>query len=89
MEIYVIERDNPNYRPEPEVMLDGNAALEIVKKEYKDQMNELDITWDMVYEDKCGYDCYWEFEYGSIEGTASIDDRDGDKWEWRITKHVI
>ena len=41
MKIYIVERDNPSYKPEPEVFTDGSKALETVKREYEDQMKEL------------------------------------------------
>lgn len=90
MEIYVIERDTPSYRPEPEVLLDGNKALQIVRKEYENQMKELGATQE---ESDAGYGyfgCYWYFFDGCMEGSATIDsDYDGDQWSWRITKHIV
>lgn len=41
MKIYIVERDNPNYTPEPEVFTDGRKALATVKGEYEDQMKDL------------------------------------------------
>lgn len=41
MKVYVVERDNPKYRFEPEVLLNGNKAVSIVKEEYTKQMKEL------------------------------------------------
>ena len=90
MEIYIIERDNPYDRPEPEVLLDGNKALQIVREEYEEQMKELGAN---QAESDAGFGyfgCYWHFFSGRTEGSASIDsDYDGDKWSWRITKHTI
>ena len=41
MKIYIIERDNPQYRPEPEVFLDGNRAVSVVKEEYSKNLRHL------------------------------------------------
>ena len=90
MKIYIIERDNPSYKPEPEVFTDGKQAFETVKREYTDQMEELETSQeksDAGY-GSCG--CYWNFEDGEYCGDALIDqDIDGDRWEWRITEHEI
>lgn len=32
MKIYIVEIDNPRYKPEPEVFIDGKIALDKVKK---------------------------------------------------------
>lgn len=90
MTIYIIERDNPYNRPEPEVVLYGNEAFRIVEKEYENQLEELEITQEQIDEGKGCYGCYWEFENDDFVGSASIDsDYDGDSWSWRITEHVI
>ena len=48
MKIYIIERDNPQYRPEPEVFLDGNRAirwknLRHLKKKQMPDMEDMDV----------------------------------------------
>ena len=90
MIIYIIERDNPYERPEPQVVKHWIEALAIVKNEYEEQLKELDITQDMIDNGTGCYGCYWEFEDGQYYGSAVIDsDYDLDKWEWRITEHFI
>lgn len=90
MKIYVVERDNPEYRPEPEVFPDGCKALTAVRKEYSEQMTELKVTQE---ESDAGYGscgCYWNFTDGDFCGDALIDrECDGDRWEWRITEHEL
>lgn len=90
MKIYIVERDNPKYKPEPEVFLDGKKAVNTVKEEYEKQMNELDTTQEKA---NAGYgpcECCWNFEDGEYCGDALIDmDCDGDRWEWRITEHEV
>lgn len=90
MKIYIVERDNPSYKPEPEVFTDGNKALHIVQEEYTNQMEVLGTSQeksDAGY-GSCG--CYWNFEDGEYCGDALIDqDCDGDRWEWRITERII
>ncbi len=90
MKIYIVERDNPSYRPEPEVFTDENKALKTVRIEYNDQMKELGTSQE---ESDAGYGncgCYWNFDDNSCIGDCLIDrDCDGDRWEWRITEHEI
>lgn len=90
MRIYIVERNNTEYRPEPEVFLDGNKAVNTVKEEYREQMEELGTSQeksDAGY-DSCG--CYWNFTDGDFCGDALIDrECDGDRWEWRITEHEL
>jgi len=90
MKIYIIERDNPQYRPEPEVFLDGNRAVSMVKEEYNNQMKELETSQEKADAGYGGYGCYWNFEETDFCGDALIDsDCDGDRWEWRITEHEL
>lgn len=90
MKIYIVERDNPKYKPVPEVFLDGNKAVSTVKEEYVKQMEELETSQgksDAGY-GPCG--CYWNFAENDFCGDALIDmDCDGDRWEWRITEHEL
>lgn len=90
MRIYIVERNNTEYRPEPEVFLDGNKAVNTVKEEYREQMEELGTSQeksDAGY-GSCG--CYWNFTDGDFCGDALIDrECDGDRWEWRITEHEL
>ena len=86
--VYVIERDNPQTRPEPEVLTDGKKALEMVRAEFEAQMRELGTSLDNSDIGADCYGCYWEFAEEQYIGTALIDsDYDGDRWEWRITSH--
>lgn len=89
MTIYIIERDNPVTKPEPEVMLDGKEAEAKVRKEYEGLLEELDIDLkDAENNTDARYGCYWQIE--ECTGTVLIDsDYDIDRWEWRITKHEI
>lgn len=41
MKIYIVERNNPQCWEEPEVYFDGKEAIEDIKKEYIEQMEEL------------------------------------------------
>lgn len=90
MKVYIVERDNPEYKPEPKVFLNGNQAVSMVKEEYIKQMEELGTSQeksDAGY-GSCG--CHWNFTDGGFCGDALIDrDCDGDRWEWRITEHEI
>ncbi len=90
MKIYVIERDTPRFKPEPEVLLDGNKAVKIVKEEYINQMEELGTSQEKA---DAGYGfcgCYWNFAEDERCGDALIDsDCDSDCWEWRITEHEV
>lgn len=90
MKIYIIERDNPSYKPEPEVFTDGKKALDTVKREYKDQMEELGTNQETVDNGFGNYGCYWNFDDSGFTGDCLIDsDYCGDRWEWRITEHEI
>ncbi len=90
MKIYIVERDNPSYKSEPEVFTDGNKALEAVKIEYNDKMKEFGTSQE---ESDAGYGnccCYWNFDGDSCIGDCMIDcDCAVDRWEWRITEHNI
>lgn len=88
--VYVVERDNPNTRPDPEVFTDGKRALEKVKKEYTSQMKELGTSQENADSGKGNYGCYWNFDDNTFVGDALIDcDVDADRWEWKITVHEI
>lgn len=88
MKIYIIERDNPKYKPNPEVFFDGNKAVNTVKEEYIKQMDEPETSREkqMLYS-SCGY--YWNFEEGECCGDALIDQDNGERWEWKITEHEV
>ena len=80
MKVYVVERDNPKYRFEPEVLLNGNKAVSIVKEEYTKQMKELGTTQEKADDGYGCYGCYWNFSEGCFCGDALIDcDCDGDR----------
>ena len=49
MKIYIVERDNPYYRPEPEVFIDGDIAIRTVKEEYSNQKKELRILPEFLW----------------------------------------
>lgn len=88
--VFVVERDNPKTRPEPEVLTDGAKALEIVRKEFNGMMAELGTSLDNSDIGVGCYGCYWSFAENECIGTALIDaDYDGDRWEWRVTNHTV
>lgn len=90
MKIYIVERDNPSYKPGPEVFTDGNKALRKVKEEYNLQMEELGTNQEKADAGYGSCGCYWNFDNGSYCGDCLIDsDSDGDRWEWRITEHNV
>lgn len=90
MKIYIVERNNPQEWIEPEVYLDGTAALEDVRKEYQEQMKELGTSQEKADAGFGSCGCYWIFNEDSCCGSCLIDrDIDGDRWEWRITEHLI
>lgn len=90
MKIYIVERDNPKYKPEPEVFLDGNKAVSTVREEYIKQMEALGTSQEKANAGNGPCGCYWNFEEGDCCGDALIDqDCDGDRWEWRITEHEV
>lgn len=90
MRIYIVERNNPQCWEEPEVYLDGNEAIVDIRKEYEAQMEELGIDKDAPDN---GYGiawCEWMIDEENHCGSCLIDrDIDGDRWEWRITEHLI
>lgn len=90
MKIYIVERNDPYEWQEPEVFEDGNAAVEVVRKEYEGCKYNLGIEDD---DPDNGYGtgwAEWEIDEGCYYGEALIDrDIDGDRWQWRITDHVI
>lgn len=88
MTIYILERDNPHCHPEPEVFLDGESAFKIAKKEFEEQLLAFGTSLEECERGEGCFGCYWNF-YGNT-GSALIDsDYDGDRWEWRVTEHVI
>lgn len=90
MKVYVVERDNTRYKPEPEVFLDGSKAVSMVKKEYTKQMEELGTSQEKADAGYGSCGCYWNFTSGNFCGDALIDrDYGGDRWEWRITEHTL
>lgn len=90
MKIYIIERDNPTYKPEPQVYTDGKIALKIVEKEYKNKMKDFKTNQEKANAGYGSCGCYWNFIEGGFCGDALIDrDSDGDRWEWRITEHEL
>lgn len=87
--VYVIERDNPECRPEPEVVLDGQKALEAVQTEFEEQCKEFGINFGGEA-DAPHIETGWNFLPEGCTGDAYVDDvPGGDRWEWRITEHQI
>lgn len=90
MKIYIVERDNPSYKSEPEVLTDGKKAFEKVETEYNAQMKEFGTSQEKADAGYGSCGCYWNFEEGKYCGDALIEqDYDGDRWEWRITEHEV
>lgn len=88
MTVYVIERDNPDTRPEPEVTFNGAGALQVVREEYEECMRALGTSQEEADAGNGNYGCYFEFD--GYEGTALIEEDNGtDRWEWRVTTHVL
>lgn len=89
MKIYIIERDNNEEWIEPEVFTEKQKAFDTVEKEYKNLLEELDITQEDIDKGRGCYACYWEIdEY--LTGRVSVQsDYSGDYWHWRITEHEI
>lgn len=88
MIVYVIERGNPEYRPEPEVMTSGENALRTVREEYEEAMEMLGITQEEADAGFGSYGAYWTFD-GCIGSASIVSDYDCDCWEWRVTAHEI
>lgn len=86
--IYVLERDNPDTRPEPEVSTDGAALLAKVEAEWRETLTDIEYKPDDPY-----VETYWNFEELDPDdhcGDALIDRRTySDRYEWRITKHEL
>lgn len=80
--IFVLERNNPETTPEPEVFTDGKEALRIVNEEYQEVIKEQEkATGNFEYT--------WMFE-NDVVGSAEIESYySPDCWQWRITEHVV
>ena len=90
MKIYIVERNNPKTWEEPEVYLDGKRAIEDIKKEYTTQMKELGISQKEADEGFGNYGCDWMIDEENYCGDCQIsEDWGGDRWQWRITGHLI
>lgn len=88
MTIYILERDNPYEKPEPEVSTEKDTLLSVMRTEYENQMKELGVTQQQA--DKRGPYCSIEEDPRTGIGSALIDrGSDGDRWEWRITSQTI
>ena len=90
MFVYVIERDNPDTTPEPEVFLDGKQAFQTMKDEYTKMMEALGTTQEKADAGLGWYGCYCVFDEEHHVGSASIEsDFDVDRWRWRVTAHEL
>lgn len=90
--IYILERDNPEYTPEPEVYTNSETVKSMVRKEYEAQMSELGTTQEKADAGNGLYRCYWNFseEKNDSVGDALIDGDGGiNQWKWRVTTHEI
>lgn len=93
MKIYILERDNFEERPNPQVFINGYEALETVRKEFKSKLANLGISDEFAeYEidEENGYSYCWFIDNSSHCGDCMISDVHGsDEWSWRITEHDI
>ena len=92
IEVFVIERNNPDGNLEPELVLDGKEAFYKVQKEYEDQCEEFGIYFDGNEDDPDAACVEIDFDVSFEEctGKAHIHDVSGcNYWEWRITKHLL
>lgn len=90
MKIYIIERDEPKYKPDPEILFNGMDAINKVRKEYDSLMKELNTSQEKSDAGHGFYGCYWNFVGDGYCGDALIEEECGDeRWEWRITEHII
>lgn len=77
MKLYIVERDNPKYKPVPEIFLDGNR---VVKEEYNMQMENLETSQEKADAGYGSCGCYWNFTNDDFCGDALIDcDCDDDR----------
>lgn len=90
MMIYVLERDNSEYRPEPQVFTNGQVALKTVKKEFSKEMKEYGLSQEDIGTSD-PFECLWYFSENAEKESDFCGDAlincDGDRFEWRITKH--
>ena len=91
MKIYIVERNNPYEWQEPEVFKDGSIAVEVVREEYERCKYNLGIEDDDADNGYGAGWAEWEIDEGCYYGGEALIDRDidGDRWQWRITEHVI
>ena len=90
MIVYVVERNNPENTPEPEVFLDGKQAFQIMKDEYAEMMKLLGTTQEEADAGSGNYGCYFISDEEQCVGSALIErDYDVDRWEWRVTTHEV
>lgn len=89
MTIYILERDNPYEKPEPEVSTEKDTLLSVMRTEYEKQMKALGTTQKQA-DERIGPWCSIEEDPKTGIGSALIDRcNDGDRWEWRITSQTI
>lgn len=81
MKIYVIERDNNSYRPEPEIYVNYDQAINTVKREF-DQIRA------MMTNPETEYDISENYTWG---GSCAVSDPDVDNSYcfWRVTAHEL
>lgn len=90
MKIYIVERNSPYEWVEPQVYLDGKAAVADVRREYEAQLEELGTSQQEAESGLGSCGCYWMIFEDICCGDCLIDrETDGDQWQWRITSHVI
>lgn len=84
--IYILERDNPYNRPEPEPFTDYNTAMETAWQEFRQKNEEFKIKNVNVADGPSG----WHFIECNDWGYAAIwPDNESTCWYWRITRHDI
>jgi hypothetical protein len=88
MMIYIVECDTDESWHEPIIFIDGNKAVEYLRKEYESAKEECDVKSCPDNDSYKGYDCEWFVD--DYSGTAAIEAHDWvEYWRWRITEHSI
>jgi hypothetical protein len=89
MKIYIVERDYPQCRPEPEVFESSNYAKLVVNKEYEDTLVELGITLKDI-ENCNGHWVVYRNDWSESRcEIAIIDSWSFERYAWRITEHNV
>ena len=87
MKIYIMERDNPQTRQDPEIFYSMEEAAKTVEDEVEQAMKDLNIT----EEDLDKQYGYYEVRYANdvLCSASLVDEWSGERYDWRITEHII